>query len=126
MIKSFGSPVPRRVGVLSPVTLSVAGEVMIGTGGGTKSTTKVRKVGRLLLPAASRVMAESVCVPEPRGMDDIHAQWPDAFALVVQIGVVPSYTVTVLLASAFPVIVGSAVLITLFAAGKGMVGIAGA
>ena len=68
----------------------------------------------LTLPAVSVALAVSVCAPS-LNVDDVMLQLPEPSAVAVPNKVVPSvsYRLTVLFASAVPVTVGAAVLVTL-------------
>src|SRR5206468_984490 len=85
-----------------------------GAGGAAVSTVSVRAADADdVLPLASVAVAVSVWLPSPRSVVGVKLQTPLASAVAVPSEVVPSRTVTVLFASAVPVMVGVASLVWL-------------
>lgn len=120
------SAVPVKAGVVSLVALPLAGLLMLGAAGAAKSIVKLTGADTLpVLPAGSIAVAVSVWLPAFSGVEGVQLQSPFASARVVQICMLPSFTITVLPASAVPLISGFELLIEALAAGAVMLGAAG-
>jgi hypothetical protein len=121
------SAVPLMGGMLLLVVLLAAGVVMAGAVGAALSTViAVGALAGLVLPLGSVLDAVMLCGPLLSGVLGVQVHAPLAFATAVQIVVGPSFTVTVLLGSAVPLIVGVVSLTTLPGAGEVIAGAAGA
>jgi hypothetical protein len=123
-----GSAVPPIAGVVSLVC--VTGVVMAGAAGAVLSTSKLRVAAGPVLPLGSVAVANTVCGPSLKGALGVQLHWPAvgplASAVAVQSVTPPSFTVTVLPASAVPVMVGVLSLVLKFSVGVMMTGAAGA
>ncbi|ARF89233.1 uncharacterized protein BCN122_II2490 [Burkholderia cenocepacia] len=81
----------------------------VGIAGAVVSIVRSKAVlGTLTLPAASVAVTVRLCAPLPKPVVGVNVQFPDGSAVVVPSNVVPSYTLTVLPASAVPLNVGVA------------------
>lgn len=112
------SAVPLKVGVLSLVVLLAAGLLMTGAAGAVLSMVNARVVDAVpVLPVASVAVAVMLCAPALIALVGVQVQLPLASAVAVQTVVVPSFTTTLLPASALPEKVGVVSLNTLLAVG---------
>ena len=103
----------------------VTGVVMAGAAGAVLSTLKLRVAAGPALPAGSVAFTNTVCGPSPKA-GVVQLQLPLASATAVQRVIPPSFTVTVALGSAVPVIVGVLSLVLKFSVGVTTTGAAGA
>ena len=119
------SPVPLMVGVLSLVTwplvrlpwtppeTSSFTLSSVGTVGAVRSTTTLQGAETALrLPCGSVARTVKLCEPSPRAVSGVNVQVPVLSAVTTAIWVPPSKIVTTLFASAVPVRVGVASLVS--------------
>lgn len=122
----LASAVPEMVGRLVVCEL-FEGEAMTGATGGVVSMAKVLVFDAPeTLPAASVEVAETVCEPAASGDEGVKVQFPEPSVVAVPTGEPSIRTVTVLLASAVPLMAGVVLLVALASAGAVTTGAAGA
>ena len=123
----FASAVPLIVGLVLFVTVPETGLVSSGADGGVWSIVKVTAADAgLALPAGSVATAVNVCEPSLSAVPGMQFHAPALFAITVQMTVLPSLTVTLLPASAVPLIEGCEVVSVAPAVGPLMTGATGA
>src|SRR5690606_16888752 len=123
----FASAVPLIVGVASAFTVPSIRLVMIGAVGAVASTTSVTSVESILvLPAASVALVVILYVPSDHALVGVNVQSPLPSAVVVPCEAPSLNTSTVLSASAVPLIVGVASVLTAPSLGLVMIGALGA
>jgi hypothetical protein len=123
----LASAVPLMVGLLLLVSVPSEGLLMLGALGAAVSTVMLTALEALeVLPAASLALAVIECVPSLRAALGVKLQSPELLAVAVPNELAPSKTVTVLLASAVPLMVGLLLLVLLPLVGLLMLGALGA
>lgn len=121
-------PVPLIAGVESFVLLPDAGLMIVGAFGAVVSTVTITGVDDGLVSPRPVAVAVIEWLPSVRGVVGVQLHVPFVLTVVVQIGVFPSSTVTVVPTSAVPLKVGVVVFVLLPEAGLvsiGMFGVVG-
>ena len=123
----LASPVPLMAGLGLLVTVPSEGLLMLGALGAAVSTVMLTALeAPEVLLAASVAVVVIECLPSLRALLGVKLQLPELLAVVVPNELAPSKTVTVLLASAVPLMVGLLLLVLLPLVGLLMLGALGA